>query len=618
MPRGYQGEAFGCHQPVASLPVPEEVKVSAARSDIALYHRLLRLSRPYWGHLVAVFSLNLLASPLALLAPFPLKIIVDSVIGTEPMPQILTALVPEAFLATSSARLGVAVALLVIIALFTQLQGLGAALLSTHVGQEIVLAFRTQLFARAQRVSLSYHDTKGPSDLLYRIQWDAPSIRYIAIDGLIPFVTALLTVGTMVYVTYLLDRQLAVVALVAAPVLAIIANAYRSRLRAQSREVSTLNSAAQSVLHEALGAVRVVKAFGQETFETDRFVTRADESMRAQLRLTRAEGGLGVFGEMTTVFGTAAVLLIGVRHVQSGAITLGTLLLVMSYLSQLYGPMRTIGGKVGNMQKHLASAERAFALLDEASDVEDRPAAQPIARAMGVVAFRKVSFGYTPERPVLREASFDIAPGARVGITGTTGAGKTTLASLLMRFYDPLGGAIFLDGVDLRDYRLADLRNQFALVLQEPVLFSSTIGENIAYARPGATREDIVQAARSASAHDFIVDLPDGYESVVGERGMKLSGGERQRISLARAFLKDAPILVLDEPTSSVDVKTEALIIDAMDRLMQGRTSFMIAHRLGTLESCDVRLNLEDGHLTQSARGGGVDGPPRFLAGAGL
>jgi ATP-binding cassette subfamily B protein len=288
-------------------------------------------------------------------------------------------------------------------------------------------------------------------------------------------------------------------------------------------------------------------------------------------------------------------LLVGVAHVQAGAITLGQLLIVMGYLGKLYDPLRTIGRKATSLQSHLAGAERAFALLDEAPDVVDLPNARHLARARGDVRFNNVSFGYDANRGILREATFDVAAGTRVGIVGTTGAGKTTLVSLLNRFIDPTTGTITLDGIDTREYRLEDLRRQFALVLQDPVLFSSSIGENIRYARPDATEDEVFAAAQAAQVHDFIMSLPDGYATTVGERGMRLSGGERQRISLARAFLKDAPILVLDEPTSAMDIKTEAAIMQAMEALMSGRTTFMIAHRLSTLESCSMRLNLESG-----------------------
>jgi ATP-binding cassette subfamily B protein len=291
------------------------------------------------------------------------------------------------------------------------------------------------------------------------------------------------------------------------------------------------------------------------------------------------------------------VLYLGVSDIQAGRLTLGNLLLVMGYLAQLYAPLKTISRKMSGLQSHMAGAERAFALLDEAPDVVERPHAHPISRASGAMTFRHVSFAYNPERPILLNISFEIAPGTCLGLSGTTGAGKTTLVNLLTRFYDPTSGAILLDGRDLRDYKLADLRNQFALVLQEPVLFPVSIAENIAYARASATEDEIIAAAKAANAHDFISRMPQGYASLVGERGLCLSGGERQRISIARAFLKGAPILILDEPTSSVDIKTESAIVEAMERLIDGRTSFIIAHRPSTLTHCDLILKIEHGEL---------------------
>jgi ATP-binding cassette subfamily B protein len=288
-------------------------------------------------------------------------------------------------------------------------------------------------------------------------------------------------------------------------------------------------------------------------------------------------------------------LVIGVQQVRAGQLSLGNLLLVMAYMQQIYKPLKTLSKKTADVQSSLASAERAFALLDELPEVSERKDARRLARSAGSLLFLDVSFAYDAEHVVLHRVSFAAPPGTRVGIRGTTGAGKSTLMGLLMRFYDPTDGEITLDGVDLRDYSLADLRRQFAIVLQEPVLFSTSISENIAYGRDGATREEIVEAARLANAYDFIMELPEGFDTPVGERGMRLSGGERQRISLARAFLKDAPILILDEPTSSVDVKTEAVIMEAMQRLMQGRTTFMIAHRLDTLATCDMQIELEKG-----------------------
>ncbi|MDQ3983351.1 MAG: ABC transporter ATP-binding protein/permease, partial [Actinomycetota bacterium] len=364
---------------------------------------------------------------------------------------------------------------------------------------------------------------------------------------------------------------------------------------AQSRSVG--------VVQETLGALRVVKAFGQEERHTQRFVAHSNDSIRAQLRVVMSEAAFGLNVGLTLAAGTALLLYLGTRRVQSGGLSLGDLLLVMGYLAQLYVPLQTVSQKIARLQSSLASAERAFALLDEVPDVQDREDALPIDGARGEIIFDHVSFSYDGETPVLNDVTFKVAAGSSVGVVGATGSGKTTLVNLVTRFFDPSAGRVLLDGVDLRDYRLRDVRRQFSVVLQDAVLFSASIAENISYGRPGAKMEEIEAAARAANAHDFIEVLPKGYDTEVGERGMLLSGGERQRISLARAFLRDAPILILDEPTSSVDNDTEALIIDAMKRLMAGRTTLMIAHRLSTLDDCDELLYLEGGcvtHLTGS------------------
>src|SRR5438093_1639029 len=566
----------------------------------ALYRRLLQQARPYWLHLAGVFGLGLLASPVVLLTPVPIKIVVDSVLGGHPLPAFLRPLFPVAAGQSPAAILLFAIALLVAVAAIGETQALASTLLRSWVGERLVLDFRARLVEQVQRLSLSYHDSRGTADALYRIQQDAPAIQYVTVEGVIPALAAAVTLVTMLAVTARLDWQLALVALAISPPLFFLSRFYRPRMRSQSRHAKKLESAAAAIVQEVLGALRVVKAFGQETRETDRFVSRSREGMAARMSLALLQGRYGLFVGLVTALGTAAVLVIGVRHVRSGALTLGQLLIVMGYVGQLYEPLKTIGRKASALQSYLASAERAFALLDERPAGPARPHARPLARAAGAVAFRQVCFAYDGEHPVLRDVTFEVEASTRVAIVGATGAGKTTLVSLLTRFYDPTAGTILLDGVDLRDYRLADLRKQFAIVLQEPVLFSSSIAENIAYGRPAASDLDIARAAEAAGAHDFIVRLPRGYATPVGERGMQLSGGERQRIALARAFLKDAPLLILDEPTSAVDVKTEAAILEAMGRLMRGRTAFLITHRTSALSMCDVELQLERGCLAEA------------------
>jgi ATP-binding cassette subfamily B protein len=586
---------------------------------LGVWGRLLREARAYRLHICGLFVLSLLASVLALLTPVPLKIAVDSVVGSHPLPGFIAAFVPESVAHSQTGVLLVAAGLFVLIPLFKQLQEFGNLVLTTYTSEKLLLGFRSRLFAHAERLSLAYHDSRGTSDSTYRIQYDATAIQNV-VAGLIPFFTATVTVVGMIYVTARIDFQLALVSLAVAPVLFVAMRVYRERLREQWHDAKRLESSAMSVVQESLEALRVVKAFGREDHARDRFTDRSSESVDAKIGLAFVEGRFGIVVGATLGLGMGTVLYLGTQRVLAGAITLGELVLVIGYLEQLYDPLKTAAKKVGTLQSSLASAERVYSLLDESPDFVDPPNSRPLSRATGSITFRNVSFAYDSGHRVINEISGQVPPGMRLGIAGTTGAGKTTLVSLLTRFYDPTEGQILLDGVDLREYKLADLRNQFAIVLQEPVLFSTSIAENIAYARPGADQVDIVEAATAAGAHDFVVALPDGYDTPVGERGVRLSGGERQRIALARAFLKDAPILILDEPTSSVDPRTEAQILDAMDRLMHGRTAFMIAHRPTTLEICDARLELEHGRVTDVSAGKAVEAgrmPRRAPAKAG-
>ncbi|MEX0775877.1 MAG: ABC transporter ATP-binding protein [Phycisphaeraceae bacterium] len=562
-----------------------------------LYRRVFRQARPYWPSIAVILLLNLLATPLALLTPLPLKIAVDSVISNLPLPHWLAAFVPDAMETSRTGLLLFAVVFLVVIGLLSYLNGLAIWLMQSYTGEKLVLDFRAALFRHVQRLSLAYHDARGANDATYRIQYDAPALQWISIDGVIPFVTNAITLAGMIYVIALLDWQLALVALVVAPVLMALTRMAGGRLRSQWENVRQLESSAMGVVQETLSALRVVKAFGQEEREQSRFVGQAGRSVRGQLRVAMIKGGFDLLTGLTLALGTAAVLYLGVTHVLETPprITLGDLLIVMAYLAQLYGPLQSMSKKVTDLQASLASAARAFSLIDQVPDVVEKPHAQAMGRSSGHVRFEGVSYAYNPASPVLGQVNLDIAPGTRAGIVGRTGAGKTTLVSLLLRFFDPTQGRLTLDGTDLRDLKLADLRAQYSMVLQDPVLFSQSIGENIAYARPGATQEQIEAAARAAHAHEFILKQEQGYDTPVGERGMRLSGGERQRISIARAFLKDAPVLILDEPTSSVDLETEAAILAAMDKLMHGRTVFIIAHRLNTLQNCDLILRVEEG-----------------------
>ena len=516
--------------------------------DRLLYRRFLQLLRPYWPCMVGIVLLDLLSAPMALLGPVPLKIAVDTILGAQPLPAFLQPLLPQEVLHSKSMLIGLAAGLQVAVMLISQLQWLGSYTLHTQLGEKLTLDFRSRLFRHVQRLAFTFHDTRGTADTIYRVQHDAPSVQGIALRTMLPLLNAGIMFLGMVYVMASLNWQLALVALSVFPVLLLIPHIFDRHMGGKYSQVNAMESAAQGIVQEVLTALRVVKAFGREEHEQTRFAQQSQVSMTARVKLSMLEGAYGIVSNILTATGTAVVLYLGVHSVLAQRLTAGELLIIMAYLGQLYGPLTAIGDRIIALQPAKASLKRALELLDEAPDVAEHPQAQPLSRAKGAVEFQGVSFGYKREQPILHDVSFAIPAGTRLGIAGKTGAGKSTLVSLLMRFYDPNTGQVLLDGVDVRNYTLADLRHQFAMVMQEPVLFSSSIAENIAYGRPGASRQDIVEAAKVANAHDFIEALPDGYNTRVGERGLCLSGGERQRIALARAFLEDAPLLILDSP----------------------------------------------------------------------
>jgi len=559
--------------------------------------RVLSESRSCWPHLLGIAGLSIISLPLTLLYPLPLKVVVDSVLGTQPLPPWLIHAVP--WLRGRSASLEAAIGILLGIALFVSLQSLAAWWLQTYTGEKLVWDFRARLLNHVQRLPLMFHDRYGATDSVYRIQHDAPSIQYVTIQGLVPLMTAVFTLVAMIVVTARMDVILALIALTITPALFLLSLGCSRIVRKRSETIKNLDSSALAVIQEVIGSIRVIKAFGQENREHDRFVRRSAKRMSQQVRLSIQQAAFNVLIGLTIAFGTAAALYFGVRHVRAGTLTIGSLLMIMAYIAQIYQPLQTLTGKVTDLQVWLASLDRTFALLDQQPEIAERPGAHRIAAARGAFEFRNVSFAYDESGRGLQDLSFHIPAGTRVGIVGATGAGKTTLLNLLMRFYDPSAGEVLLDGQDIREYRIADLRKQYAVVLQEPVLFASSIAENIAYGKPDASDEEITAAATAAASHDFILNLPEGYDTQVGERGSRLSGGERQRISLARAFLRNSPILILDEPTSSVDVHTEAAIMEATERLISGRTTFMIAHRLSTLKTCDLILVLDQGRLVE-------------------
>lgn len=569
------------------------------RSSVVV--RTFAESRSCWPHLLVIAALNLVSMLLALAYPLPMKVAIDSAIGGQPLPRAIAAILPDHGAAPSA--LAVAVGLMLAIALLVGLQTLASWLLQTYVGEKLVWDFRAKLLNHAQRLSLAFHDHCGASDSVYRIQHDAPSIQYVAIQGIIPVVISVLTLVGMIVISMRIDPAISLVALAIMPILFVLCMACSRVVRLRSRDIKQLDSSAMSVVQEVLGFIRTIKAFGTEHREYERFVRHSSKRLASQVRLARLQATFNTLIGLVIAAGTSAALYIGVQHVRAGVLSVGSLLVVMAYIVQMYQPLQALSTKTSDLQSWLVSLERTFALLDQPPEIAESAHAVPLAQAQGSFEFRNVSFHYGRSQRGVRNISFSIPAGSRVGIVGSTGAGKTTLLNLIMRFYDPTEGQVLLDGIDLREYRIADLRRQYATVLQEPVLLDASIAENIAYGKPTATDEEIVAAAKAACAHDFITALPEQYDGGAGERGARLSGGERQRISLARAFLRDSPILILDEPTSSVDLTTEESILTATERLMQNRTTFMIAHRLNMLRSCDTILVLDQGELVEVRSG---------------
>ena len=575
-----------------------------------LIKRILIQARPYWPHISGLFLLNLLAMPIALLKPFALKLLIDSGFGSQPVPGFISVFFPADFVFDFSSVAIITVVFVILVALLDNIIVFITWLLSTLTGEKLILNLRTILFNHVQRLSLSYHDKRGSSDSLYRIQWDTKTISDLLLHQLSAIVSSFLTLMAMIFVMFFINWKFALITFCIIPPLVILTKLSTKRMVRDWYSVKDAESVAMSVIHEVLSSLRIVKAFGQEDNENERFADRSGKAVKGQVKLARLAATYSFLVSMILAIGTAGFIFIGARFVHTGEMTLGELTLVIAYLTQIFDPLKSIIKNLNDAQGSMAGMNRVFSVLDEEKEVSEDPNAVHLDRVDGAFGFQGVNFSYDKTIATLTNISFEIRPGDRVGIMGSTGAGKSTLINLLNRFYDPSSGNITIDGVDIKNYKLAAYRDQFSMVLQDPVLFSSTIGENISYGKPQASEAEIIAAAKAANAHEFIMRTKDGYNTLVGERGMQLSGGERQRISIARAFIKNAPVLILDEPTSSLDIRTEAQIMEAMERLMEDRTTFMITHRLDTLNACNLILHLENGKLIEIVR----DHDKHFLA----
>ena len=559
--------------------------------------RSLHYLRPHWKLATISIGIIIVTSLIALLEPWPLKILIDSVLGDHSLPPILDSVLGD----LGQGRMT--------LLLFAVLAGFGAILLgnglavlesyiNTRIDQQIVLDFRSDLFQHAQRLSLTFHERERAGMIVYAVNFQAHAAAQL-IMAIPPLAQSVLTLVGMIWITYHIDRTLALLALTVVPFLYYSVGYYIKHIQKRLYEVKMMEADTLSIIHEALSMLRVIVAFGRENHEYRRFRNQGERALDARVKLTVRQTLFSLGVNTTTAGGTALVLGFGAYAALEGRITPGDLLVIIAYVAAVYKPLETISSTIGSLQDELVSLRFAFNLMDTEPEIKDAPDAVAIAQAQGHIAFAGVYFSYKGRANTLKNVSFEAQPGEVIALVGPTGAGKTTLVSLIPRFYQPQRGQILVDGVDIRQLTVASLRQQISIVLQEPLLFSGTIADNIRYGRLDAGMGAIIQAARDANAHDFIMRLPNKYRTQLGERGVQLSGGERQRISVARAFLKDAPILLLDEPTSAIDSKTEAVILEALDRLMMGRTTFMVAHRLSTIRHADRILVLNLGELVE-------------------
>lgn len=541
---------------------------------------------------IALFQV-IVISAFEILKPWPLKIIIDHVLSGKSVTwKLVASYTPESILLLSCVAL-------VMIYLFLG----GLTLINNYttirIGQRMVSDFRSDLYSHLQRLSITFHSRRQVGDLLYRITADTFSIQALTMNGVFPIVTATALLGMMFFIMIRLDWQLTLMALAICPALVLTISLMSRKIVAAATHYRERESEVYSVVQRAISAIRIIQAFTKEEEEHRKFMTASVQSLDASLRMFTLQTLYSGVVDGVMAVGTACVIYVGAKHVLSGTLSVGDIVVFTSYLASLYAPINTISQTWGVIQTARVGVQRVFEILDVERDMKDGPRIFSPEGARGEIQFEDVSFRYVDDQPVLKDISVSVRPGERVAIVGPTGVGKSTLVSLVPRFYDPVEGRVLLDGVDIREYQLKSLRRQISMVLQPPLVFPVSIRENIAYGRPEASEDQILSAARLARIHDSIMRLPKGYDTLVGEQGATLSEGERQRITIARAILRDAPILILDEPTSSVDAETEAAIMDGLDQLIRGRTTFIIAHRLSTVRSADKILVLRSGQVVE-------------------
>jgi subfamily B ATP-binding cassette protein MsbA len=534
--------------------------------------------------------------------PWPLKIVVDALSQSKSGHGSLNRAIWSLAGGDKLVVLKFAVVAVLVIAAVGAVCSYAEKYLTTSTGQWVVHDLRQRLYAHIQRLSLSYHDQKQTGDLISRVTSDIDAIQSFITSGLLSVLIDVLTLIGMVGVMFWANWRFTLIATSVAPPLFVVVYHYTRRIKKASREARRKEGEMVSVIEEALSSIRVVKAFAREEYEQQRLAEDSLESVEITLRARSLKARLYPIVEMIVAAGTCMVLWFGSRMVLSGAIEIGSLVLFVWYLGKMYKPMQDLSKMADAYSKALVGFERIREVLETEGDINDLPGARRAPAFRGSIEFDHVNFAYQPVTPVLRDISFRVEPGQVAALVGPTGAGKTTIISLIPRFYDPSSGSVRIDGVDIRKFRQVSLRQQMSFVLQETLLFHGPIWYNISYGKPGASRAEIIRAAELANAGEFIDRMPQGYDTVIGERGVTLSGGQRQRIAIARAIIRKTPILILDEVTTGLDAASEKLVFEALDRLMKGRTSIVIAHRLSTILSADIIFVIKDGAIVERGR----------------
>jgi ATP-binding cassette subfamily B protein len=571
-------------------------------SALSLSLRVLAYFYTHWQLLTTGLVLTGLGIGAELLKPWPLKFIIDTVLADDTP----TSTVDQTLLALLGSEKAVILAALcvgiLVIYLTASTLNLVSKYLLVKISLRVLTQVRCELFRHLQRLSLHFHDRNRIGDSLYTLNTNIYAIQGIFSDGFIPVLEASITVIGMVIIMLSMDWQLTLLSIATVPAQVLVTKYYAERIRQASSEFHSAEGNVSASAEGILSSVRLVQAFAREDYEAEKFSSKCQQSYSSNLRLTMTQLWSGVVVSGVTAGSLGSVTYVGASHAFAGQISTGELIVFLAYLQMLYAPLQTLSYSSWSVGWAVAGAQRVFEILDTPEDISDHPGAIALKRARGEIAFRQVGFAYGPDRPVFSHLSFTVSPGETVAIVGTSGVGKTTLLSLILRFYDPTEGTILLDGIDIRTIQLRSLREHISIVLQDSILLGSTVQENIAYGRLDASFEAIVEASKAAGAHSFIMRLPDGYQTHVGERGVRLSVGQRQRIAIARAFLKDAPILILDEPTSALDLRTEATVVDSLERLMRGRTTFVVTHRLSLARKASkvIALNPESLQIADS------------------